>query len=48
MLEIESNREIDNFVAPGQLGRMEEILLRESFKEIDELQAMIQREFSLS
>jgi CBS domain-containing protein len=45
VLAIERNHKLDNFVEPSQLGNLEEVLLRESFKEIDELQALIQKEF---
>jgi CBS domain-containing protein len=44
-LEIEQNRQLDNWVDPGQLGHMEEAILKECFKEIDELQNFIQRDF---
>jgi CBS domain-containing protein len=44
-LAIEQNKKVDNWVDPGQLGRMEEVFLRECFKEIDELQVFIQRDF---
>ncbi len=44
-LEIEQNRQLDNWVDPGQLGHMEEVILKECFKEIDELQNFIQRDF---
>jgi CBS domain-containing protein len=44
-LEIEQNRQLDNWVDPTQLGHMEEVILKECFKEIDELQNFIQRDF---
>ena len=45
VLGLEHNQREDNWVDPGQLGRLEEVLLRESFKEIDELQVLIQKDF---
>ncbi len=44
-LALEQNRPLDNWIDPGQLGHMEEVIMRESFKEIDELQGFIQRDF---
>ncbi len=42
---IENNTEADNWIDPGQLGHLEEIILRESFKEIDELQNTLHKDF---
>ncbi len=42
---IENNTEADNWIDPGQLGHLEEVILRESFKEIDELQNTLQKDF---
>ena len=47
VLAIEGNREPDNWLNPDQLGHLEEVILRESFKEIDELHTLIQRDFLL-
>lgn len=44
-LAIERNQQLDNWIDPGQLGHLEEVLLRECFKEIDDLQNLIQRDF---
>jgi CBS domain-containing protein len=41
----EQNHQLDNWVSPVQLGHMEEVVLRECFREIDELQGFIQRDF---
>ncbi len=45
VLAIESNLEPDNWINPDQLGHLEEVMLRECFKEIDELHTFIQKEF---
>lgn len=45
VLAIKENRQVDHWVDPRQLGHMEEVVLRECFKEIDELQSLIQRDF---
>lgn len=42
---IENNLDSDNWVDPGTLGHLEEVMLKECFKEIDELQNLIQRDF---
>lgn len=42
---IENNLDSDNWVDPGQLGHLEEVMLRECFKEIDDLQTLIQKDF---
>lgn len=47
VLAIGSNQQLDNYIEQSQLGNMEEVVLRESFKEIDELQELIQRDFSI-
>lgn len=47
VLAIEYNEQLDNFIEPSQLGQMEEVVLRECFKEIDKLQGFIQRDFSV-
>jgi len=44
-LAIEKNHELDNWIDPHQLSNLEEVVLRECFKEIDDLQNMIQRDF---
>ncbi len=44
-LAVEQNRQPDNWVNPSQLGHMEEVVLRECFKEIEDLQNYIQRDF---
>ncbi len=44
-LAIENSLKPDNWVDPINLGHLEEVLLREAFKEIDELQTSIQRDF---
>ena len=44
-LAIEHKQQLDNWVDPSQLGHLEEVILRESFKEIDEFQGLIQRDF---
>ncbi len=45
VLETQHNERLDNYIDPDRLGSMEKVLLRESFKEIDELQSMIERDF---
>jgi len=42
---IENNLDTDNWIDPSQLGHLEERILRECFKEIDDLQTMIQKDF---
>lgn len=42
---IENNLDSDNWIDPGQLGHLEEVILRECFKEIDDLQTLIQKDF---
>jgi CBS domain-containing protein len=42
---IENNLDSDNWIDPGQLGHLEEVVLRECFKEIDDLQTLIQKDF---
>ena len=44
-LAIEKNHQLDNWIDPHQLSNLEEVVLRECFKEIDDLQNMIQRDF---
>ncbi|MDP2172315.1 MAG: DUF294 nucleotidyltransferase-like domain-containing protein, partial [Candidatus Cloacimonadaceae bacterium] len=44
-LAIEKNLDSDNWIDPGQLGHLEEVILRECFKEIDDLQTLIQKDF---
>jgi predicted metal-dependent phosphoesterase TrpH/PAS domain-containing protein len=44
-LAIEHKQQLDNWIDPSQLGHLEEVILRECFKEIDEFQGMIQRDF---
>ncbi len=44
-LAIEQNQQLDNWVDLSQMGNMEEVILRECFKEIDELHNFIQRDF---
>lgn len=44
-LAIRQNRQLDNWIDPGQLGQLEETILRECFNEIDELHNLIQRDF---
>jgi len=44
-LAISHNEELDNWVNPDQLGHLDEVLLIECFKEIDELQSLIQHDF---
>jgi len=41
----EHNQQMDNWIDPGKLSHLEEVFLIECFKEIDELQKLIQREF---
>jgi CBS domain-containing protein len=45
VLAIEKNLQLDNWIDPHQLSNLEEVVLRECFKEIDDLQNMIQRDF---
>ena len=45
VLAIEHNQQLDNWINPNQLSHLEEVVLRESFKEIDEFQNLIQRDF---
>ena len=47
VLAIEHNQQLDNWISPSQLSHIEEVVLRASFKEIDELQGLIQRDFSI-
>lgn len=42
---LETNTKGDNWIDPDQLGHLEEVLLRESFKEIDELQNTLHKDF---
>ncbi|MBM4403648.1 MAG: cache domain-containing protein [Candidatus Cloacimonetes bacterium] len=42
---IENNLDSDNWIDPGQLGHLEELILRECFKEIDDLHSLIQKDF---
>ncbi len=42
---IENNLDTDNWIDPGQLGHLEEVILRECFKEIDDLHSLIQKDF---
>ncbi len=42
---LEHNKIPDNLVDPGQLGHIEDVILRECFNEIEELQNRIQRDF---
>ena len=44
-LALNKNLELDNWIKPQQLSGLEEVVLRECFREIDELQNMIQRDF---
>ncbi len=44
-LSIKNNQQLDNWIDPNQLSDLEEVVLRECFKEIDELQGLIQRDF---
>jgi signal-transduction protein with cAMP-binding, CBS, and nucleotidyltransferase domain len=41
----EHNRQLENWVDPSEFSHLEEVMLIECFKEIDDLQGMIQREF---
>ncbi len=45
ILAIKQNRQPDNWIDPGQLGHIEEVILLECFREIDELQNRIGRDF---
>lgn len=45
VLAIENNTEPDNWINPNRLGHLEEVILRECFKEIDELHSFIQKDF---
>ncbi len=42
---IENNLDSDNWIDPDQLGHLEEVVLRECFKEIDGLHSLIQKDF---
>ncbi|MCK5128283.1 MAG: cache domain-containing protein [Clostridiales bacterium] len=44
-LAIKKNQQIDNWIDPDQLSELEEVVLRECFKEIDDFQNMIQQDF---
>ncbi len=44
-LALQNNQELGNWVAPNQLGHMEEVVLKECFSEIEILQGRIQRDF---
>ncbi len=41
----EHNQKLDNWIDPSQFSHLEEVVIIECFKEIDELQSMIQRDF---
>ncbi len=41
----EHNQQMGNWIDPGKLSHLEEVFLIECFKEIDELQKLLQREF---
>lgn len=45
ILSIERNEKLDNFISPDRLGKVESAALKESFKEIDALQGMIERDY---
>ncbi len=45
VLAIEHNQQLDNWISHGKLSRIEEVVLKASFKEIDDLQGLIQRDF---
>ncbi len=47
VMTIEKSIQFDDYVERSQLGNMEEVILRESFREIDELQGFIQRDFAI-
>ncbi|MCK5758077.1 MAG: cache domain-containing protein [Clostridiales bacterium] len=42
---VEHNQQLNNWIDPDQLSHLEEVVLIECFKEIDDLQALIQRDF---
>ncbi len=42
---IENNLDSDNWIDPGQLGHLEEVVLRECFREIDDLHSSVQKDF---
>lgn len=44
-LALQNNQELSNWIDPGQLGHIEEVILKECFKEIELLQGRIQRDF---
>lgn len=44
-LSIKKNKQLDNWIDPDQLSHLEEVVLIECFKEIDELHNLIQRDF---
>ncbi len=44
-MAIQNNQELSNWIAPGNLGHIEEVILKECFKEIELLQGRIQRDF---
>lgn len=45
ILSIERNEKLDNFISQDRLGRVESAALKESFKEIDALQGMIEHDY---
>ena len=45
ILSIERNEKLDNFISPDRLGKVESAALKESFKEIDALQGMIEHDY---
>lgn len=45
MTKIEQNKEPDNWLDPGKLDHIEEVILKECFKKIEELHLRIQKDF---
>lgn len=45
VLSIKSNQQLDNWIDPDQLSHLEETILIECFKEIDDLHTLIERDF---
>ena len=45
ILSIERNEKLDNFIDPDRLGKVESAALKESFKEIEAMQGVIERDY---
>ncbi|MBE0601133.1 MAG: hypothetical protein IH607_05045, partial [Firmicutes bacterium] len=45
ILSIERNEKLDNYIDPDRLGKVETAALKESFKEIDAIQGVIEHDY---